>query len=133
MKTIGLQESVIKQKYNEMRDMDTRLDAFKQEFMQVLDERDFLDKAYTKIQSEHKSLDDDHRKLSQELTECFNVICSFGYRSFDSGDLVASLSQLKHDFKQKTDHNNELIQQLSNEKSDRQKEKSYLQEKLHAV
>jgi len=29
--------------------MDTRLDAFKQEFMQVLDERDFLDKAYTKI------------------------------------------------------------------------------------
>lgn len=29
-----------------MRDMDTRLDAFKCEFMQVLDERDFLDKAY---------------------------------------------------------------------------------------
>jgi hypothetical protein len=29
MTTISLQESVIKQKYNEMRDMDTRLDAFK--------------------------------------------------------------------------------------------------------
>ena len=33
MTTISLQESVIKLKYNEMREMDLRLDAFKQEFM----------------------------------------------------------------------------------------------------
>jgi hypothetical protein len=31
-----------------MKDMDHRLDAFKLEFTQVLDERDFLENAYTK-------------------------------------------------------------------------------------
>ena len=43
-----------------MKEMDTRLDAFKQEFMQVLEERDFLDNAYQKSQTELKSLDDSH-------------------------------------------------------------------------
>jgi len=60
--------------------------------MQVLDERDFLDRAYTKNQTELKALDEDYNTLRQELTNCFNVICSFGYRSFDSTDLVTSLS-----------------------------------------
>jgi hypothetical protein len=83
MTTISLQESVIKQKYNEMRDMDTRLDAFKQEFIQVLEERDFLDNSYQKSSSELKNLDESHQKLRQELIDCFNVICSFGYRNFD--------------------------------------------------
>ena len=106
--------------------MDTRLDAFKQEFMQVLDERDFLDRALTKCQSELKVLDGDYSKLRKELTDSFNVICSFGCRSFDAEDLVTSLSQLKQDFKQKTDHNNELFQLLNYEKLERQKEKSYL-------
>jgi len=46
---------------------------------------------------------------------------------------VTSLSQLKQDFKQKTDHNNELIQLLSYEKSERQKEKAFYQEKLRSV
>ena len=67
------------------------------------------------------------------MLDCFNVICSFGYRNFDTKDLVSSLSQLKKDFQQKTDHNIELIQQLETEKVDRQKEKTYLHEKLHAV
>ena len=60
--------------------------------MQVLDERDFLDRAYTKNQTELKALDEDYNPLRQELTNCFNVICSFGYRNFDSNDLVTSLS-----------------------------------------
>lgn len=67
--------------------------------MQVLEERDFLDNAYQKSQSELKTLDESHQKLRQELLDCFNVICSFGYRSFDSRDLVQSLNQLKLDFK----------------------------------
>lgn len=46
-----------------MRDMDIRLDAFKQEFMQVLDERDFLDNSYTKHQACYTLLDQDHQKL----------------------------------------------------------------------
>jgi hypothetical protein len=46
-----------------MRDMDIRLDAFKQEFMQVLDERDFLDNSYTKHQAGYTLLDQDHQKL----------------------------------------------------------------------
>ena len=46
-----------------MREMDSRLDAFKQEFMQVLDERDFLDRAYTKNQEELKVIDKDYHEL----------------------------------------------------------------------
>jgi hypothetical protein len=32
-----------------MRDIDERLDAFKSEFMKVLDERDFLDNSYNTL------------------------------------------------------------------------------------
>ncbi len=61
------------------------------------------------------------------------MICSFGYRSFDLRDLVSSLNQLKLDFKQKTDHNTDLIKQLETEKAERLKEKTYLHEKLQTV
>jgi hypothetical protein len=46
---------------------------------------------------------------------------------------VSSLNQLKLDFKQKTDHNTDLIQQLETEKAEHLKEKTYLHEKLQTV
>ncbi len=65
----------------------------------MLDERDFLENAYTKQQNDFRNTEDEFRKLKAELLDCVSVVCSINYRQYDAMDLISSLSQLKHDFK----------------------------------
>lgn len=39
------------------------MDSFKQEFLKVLDERDFLDGAYTRIRDDFNNLDVEYRNF----------------------------------------------------------------------